>query len=431
MNALHRLIRRLLTWVVAICSIGLGVSAGAEGNDSESKVLRVLTFENPQSKALFRIVRNFEHKTGISVEMTQLRRSEMKEEIDLPHFMSSFDVVTIDEPFLALLSEYMVPFHEWPSPIEYPFDAMADTWSEEMLDASTFEEILVGAPVNPNVFIHAYRRDLWENPSEQTAFRERYGYDLREPLDAKEYRDVTEFFHRPPDLYGFSPINRISEGAVIELIWVLALFGEQLADENLSPAFDPETAEVAIEWYKGLLEFAPKHTEARHYQDRCEFMRSGRLAQGMFWASNLPTIVDPWDASPLVEAGFSVGPRDPDGEQVCIRGMWTIAIPKTSERPELAVEFAGFWSSEEANELLTRRGSSPSRIDVIRNDGWSKALPWVDAYTEALDHMVERTNHPSYPQYSEAVAEIFVSYLNGETDSSKAVQNLLDLEMAN
>src|SRR3546814_2985453 len=45
----------------------------------------------------------------------------------------------------------------------------------------------------------SYRVDLFEDPEEQKAFRDKYGYDLAPPVTWDQYYDVAEFFTRPEE----------------------------------------------------------------------------------------------------------------------------------------------------------------------------------------------------------------------------------------
>ena len=53
-----------------------------------------------------------------------------------------------------------------------------------------------GMPSNSAVMMMFYRKDLFEDPTEQAAFKEQYGYDLAVPQTWDQYRDTAEFFDR-------------------------------------------------------------------------------------------------------------------------------------------------------------------------------------------------------------------------------------------
>ncbi|MBC2600818.1 extracellular solute-binding protein [Puniceicoccus vermicola] len=430
MNPFLILTRIRLTGVgLAMVAFFLGnlVFGQEESPQKESEVIKVLTFHDPQSQALFEITRKFEDTTGILVEMTQLHRSEMLNELNLTDYLSQFDLVTVDEPFLALMSDVLLPFDDWPSPQKFDPIQLEGWTNEQMIEASSIDGVLYGVPVNPNVYLYVYRKDLWDSPKEQQAFEERYGYELAPPRDAQQFRDMAEFFHRPPDLYGFSPVDQVSEALTIALIWSLELFGQTLSDDELQTNFDKEAAEDALEWYRSLSAFGPKKRGAWHYDQRADLMRVGKLAQGMLWPAYIPNIMDPKETFVQDDLGFSVGPRAPDGSPVCISGMWTMGIPRRSEKADLAVEFAAFWSEPETNLLLVRRGASPTRTISLDHQKIAAALPWLDAYEEAIQDTISRAQNRGYPAFSEAAAEIFAAYLSGKESASEAVEELLQL----
>src|SRR4029079_2555814 len=49
----------------------------------------------------------------------------------------------------------------------------------------------------------AYRKDLFEDPKEQAAFKEKYKRELKVPETWQQLKDIAEFFQRPEQkLYG-------------------------------------------------------------------------------------------------------------------------------------------------------------------------------------------------------------------------------------
>ena len=99
------------------------------------------------------------------------------------HYVELTDVFNSDLNGEALAPATVTAYAEYPkgsgSYWAYPTEGDADGW--------------------------AYRKDLFENPDEQAAFKEKYGYDLAVPKTWTELRDIAEFFTRPDqNLYGLS-----------------------------------------------------------------------------------------------------------------------------------------------------------------------------------------------------------------------------------
>src|SRR5690606_38953035 len=60
-------------------------------------------------------------------------------------------------------------------------------------------------PFHANAQIGYYRKELFENPEEQAAFKAKYGYDLAPPTTIAQVRDIAEFFTRPDkNLWGLT-----------------------------------------------------------------------------------------------------------------------------------------------------------------------------------------------------------------------------------
>src|SRR5260370_11278760 len=48
-----------------------------------------------------------------------------------------------------------------------------------------------------------YRKDLFNNPTEQANFKAKYGHDLTPPTSYDQMYQIAEVFNRPPNMYGF------------------------------------------------------------------------------------------------------------------------------------------------------------------------------------------------------------------------------------
>jgi len=409
-----------------VCAVGL--SASMDGREAgklyEGQVLEVLTFHDPQSEALFQELQRFEEATGAHVRLHQIRHPLMHKGADWIERKAGYDVVTVDEPYLASMHSRLLPVREWPKPAVHDFPDVDEVWHPVTLEKSSVGGELMGFPVNPNIFLYAFQKDLFSNPEEQKAFQEQYGRALSVPKSAAEFRDLAEFMHRPPNLYGFVPVREASEAGTIELLWVLDLFGQTLVDEQLNPVFDPARAGEALEWYRGLLQFAPASGEDWHYEARSDFLRTGRLAHGMVWPAYIPDVLDPADSQVLARLGFAEGPSGPNGEPVNLTGFWTIAISKRSDQMSLGAEFAAFWSQRKTNVRLMRRGGAPSCWDVLTDARLENALPWADSYEKAIRNTVSRLSVPGYREVSARIATIFDDFSEGRISTDEAVEGL-------
>ena len=72
---------------------------------------------------------------------------------------------------------------------------------------------ILGLPIQSNALTLAYRKDLFESPAEQRAFKARFGRDLAVPQTWDDFIQVAQFFTRPSKgMYGTTVLGGAQEG---------------------------------------------------------------------------------------------------------------------------------------------------------------------------------------------------------------------------
>jgi multiple sugar transport system substrate-binding protein len=72
---------------------------------------------------------------------------------------------------------------------------------------------ILGLPIQSNALTLAYRRDLFESPAEQRAFKARFGRDLAVPVTWDDFVQVAQFFTRPAQgMFGTTVLGGAQEG---------------------------------------------------------------------------------------------------------------------------------------------------------------------------------------------------------------------------
>lgn len=130
---------------------------------------------------------------------------------------AAFDVATID----VWMSHF--------APIAEALDALFTDEVIEDLFASLVADAqiggaFIGMPTWANTEIIFYRKDLWEDPDEMTAFEAEYGYPLAPPTTWQEFDDMAQFFTRDND--GDGEIDMYGadvRGGVADFDWMIAV----------------------------------------------------------------------------------------------------------------------------------------------------------------------------------------------------------------
>ncbi|MEO1457492.1 MAG: extracellular solute-binding protein, partial [Pseudomonadota bacterium] len=159
-----------------------------------------------------------------------------------------------------------------------------------------------GLPVNQDAYGFMYRRDLFEDSTEQAAFKEKYGRDLTVPQTYQEAKEVAEFFTRPDqDMYGWGQMGgREYDFATTASNSFLWSFGGEL--------YNPETFEVkgylnspasvdGVQAFVDMFQYGPPGSQNWGWDEVNAAFQQGKLAMAMQWyyfnGSNADASVNP------------------------------------------------------------------------------------------------------------------------------------------
>ncbi len=123
-----------------------------------------------------------------------------------------------------------------------------------------FGERVVAIPADFDIALLFVRRDLLEDETQRTRFRERHGRDLKAPKTWAEYQQLVEFFHRPKD--GFYGSTEPRERLTGWMYWLprylcAAAPNRYLFDDQMRPLINSPAGVAATESYIATLPYSP------------------------------------------------------------------------------------------------------------------------------------------------------------------------------
>ncbi|MEY4064045.1 MAG: hypothetical protein RIR26_253 [Pseudomonadota bacterium] len=389
------------------------------------RVLRVLSFRDRQSTALRNVIPEFEKKYGIRVQFDDIPAATVATKMmtDLAAG-GTYDVYAIDEPFIPQFHTALLPVEEWKSPSE---SASSDTsgFEPKALEAARYANRLVGLPVNGNVYQYIFRKDLFEDPSEQAEFRKRFGRPLTPARTSGELLELAQFFHRPPRLYGFAPFTKMSEGTTVELLWLLAGFGYTPGTRHV----EANQITAALETYDALLKTAPKAARAWHHTERMSAYAKGKIAQMMTWNSFFFDLEDEHKSLVVGRTGYAPSPGI---GATSLAGTWIASVRRGAKESEAAVQFVRWWTSRQVNADLIPKGHSTARADLLTDSAVGEKFPWLKTTHVNFEHAFLRPRHKEYRVASDELSKIFTRWIAGQkTLSETSVELKTALEKMN
>ncbi|MEZ5783347.1 MAG: hypothetical protein R3D70_17380 [Rhizobiaceae bacterium] len=170
-----------------------------------------------------------------------------------------------------------------------------------------------GLPANQDAYGLTYRKDLFEDPKEQEAFKAKYGRDLTIPQTYQEAKEIAEFFTRPDQgLYGWAQMGgRDYDFATTASNSFLWSYGGEL--------YNPETFEVkgyldspasidGVKAYVDMFKFGPPGSTNWGFDEVNTAIQQGQVAMAMQWFYFNGSNADPKVSKFADKIGFAVLP---------------------------------------------------------------------------------------------------------------------------
>ena len=151
-------------------------------------------------------------------------------------------------------------------------------------DWMSYNGKIYGLVVDGDVLVTYYRKDLFEDPENQKAFKEKYGYDLAVPKNYKEFGDIACFLTEKyqPNMYG---------AGVINTGYTFFFFSERFRN-NGGKFFDPETMKATVNseaGVKALTEIVEQNKcmspgiETWGFAENLSALNAGEIAMTISW----------------------------------------------------------------------------------------------------------------------------------------------------
>jgi len=391
------------------------------------KTIKVLSAGGPEIDHLIANMEKFEKLSGIKVVHDIVPRSILNQRLmaELIELKGNYDVV---------------------------FNEGGTTWTtyvqkgefipiEDYLDKGVVEQLyarkgftdprtgkVAGIPQYHNFNMLFYRKDLFNDPKEKSAFKEKYGRELTVPTTLDELVDVAEFFHRPPEMYGYC-IQGMSHGSfVYRFIEFLLGMGENVGDEDGNLTLNTPGAIKSLETVVKLAKFFPPGWEAMNQFDVNELMLQGKIpiysCFSYIWKDYIEKMPDKVGiAAPVgdVQSGLSIS------------GFLAL-IPKNASNPEGAVEFLKWLSSYDYQKsfMLSVLGNFATRSDVLEDPEVSEKIIGIDIIKNAVAKANggKIPNATWMPEMYEGLYNVFFDVFKGKKTAEEGLNWLQNVKFA-
>jgi multiple sugar transport system substrate-binding protein len=266
-----------------------------------------------------------------------------------------------------------------------------------------------------------YRSDLVNDPEEQAAFEEQYGYELAPPRSLDQYFDQLEFFNRPDEnLYGSIQYGLRAIWITIAYEELLNMHGLRVVDVENDYAVDVNTPEgvQALRDLKRIYDYADPASLTSGWVEGNANFNEGRDYSIMTWNSVLLSTNDPSVNSNVAgKTGFVLIPLPDDAPEnpKAYMSQWGLAITTTSQQPEEAWNLIVCLTSTESavhGVVNTDLGNTPARYSALTDPRALERFPWMADIAEGIENLTI-IDRPAFAEYYTAIlGELMPEYLS-------------------
>jgi multiple sugar transport system substrate-binding protein len=302
----------------------------------------------------------WEELTGIKVKVIEVPPDEMFTKILQEHRAGTgaYDALNVVPSWMADLVRAGALEELDPYVDKYGFrdelQKIAPTYRDNQM---TVDGKIYGFPDDGDLFILYYRKDLFEDPENQAAFKEKHGYDLAPPATWEQYAQIGQFItdKYAPEIYGAGQFRQPAYGQL--------LFQERFRVEG-GKFFDPDTMkaqvnnEIGIKVFEGMRAdnaFMPPGVETWGFVEALNAFLNGDIAMTVSWppfgrwAAGYGVEDEALSWVPKSKIADKVGYALPPGGTPQLALGFSLSVASDSKKKEAAYLFIQWLNSEEVS----------------------------------------------------------------------------------
>jgi multiple sugar transport system substrate-binding protein len=348
------------TSLAVAAAVGLSACGGGGEDSAGSKTVRVTLANHVWTENIKKALPEFEKETGLKVELTQLGEDQLSDQynVKLNAGTSELDVMMYrplqegkqfaKNGYLADLTDKVKANKEW-------------DWSDFQpgpVQATTYEEKVVGVPLITEQEVLYYRKDLLEKA----------GY-TNPPKTLDELKEMAAKVQAAnPGVAGF--VARTGKSpAVTQFSSFLYSFGGDWVDESGKAAVSTPEAKEAYAFYGGLIkDHGPANVSTdMGWPEAMAIFTQGKAAFYTEANSLYKNATDPAKSKVSDTVGFAAFPEGPAGSKPYSIPSWALGVNESSENQDNAWKFIE-WATSKAQPLENQKAGVPGGRTSVAAD---------------------------------------------------------------
>lgn len=355
------------------------------------------------AKQMEKLAADFTKETNIPVEVQQIPWSDFENKVKLAWSGQdpAYDIIIGDSQWLgkAATSGHYVELTDWVK-TNIPVADIAPAALKSYGEYPAGSNKLYAVPCMSDALVFAYRKDLFDDAANKTAFQAKYKKPLAIPKTWDDFKNVAEFFtQKDKNLYGAALFySKEYDGVTMGFDPILWSYGGKLSDgKKAEGVINSPDAVKALDYYVSLKPFTPPGSETYYFSECLRDFQEGKVAMAESWFAFLPDLVNKEKNKFADKTGYFPVPAGPKGQFVSLGGQG-MSISKYSKQEDNAKKFVAWFSKEENQMKWAKLGGLTANNKVAATEDFKKANPFNPVFTASVPYLKDFYNNPEYSE---------------------------------
>lgn len=375
---------------------------------------------------------------GINLELIGIPVTELydKQILELATGTGAYCLMQINPGWMGDYVDHLLPLDDY---MEKWDPAWEDVHEGFRIWENTYEGKRYSITMDGDIILGYYRKDLFENPEEQAAFKDRYGYDLAPPQTWDQVSDINEFFTRDRDgdgridMWGYA--DQAKRGR--SFYWFLIRYiGNASPDphyfdpDTMRPLINGEAGVAALEHYIKTTKEGPPGVLGWEWDELFTALMQGNIAMSLHWPDEgLNTHILESNV-PGAELGYFVPPGvEKDGtlhRRSMTFGGWILGLARDCPEPDAAYMVMWHMLNPEVSTLLVMTPGGGT--DMFRQSHFESPVigllaheDYIRAYNDSIGVNFPELRIPGGFEYYDVLDVNVQKALAGELSAREAL----------
>ncbi|MBD1556633.1 extracellular solute-binding protein [Vibrio sp. S9_S30] len=398
--------------------------------------LTILWAEWDPANYLQELVLDYEDETGVevTVETTPWPEFQNKAFREFVAKGSAYDMVVGDSQWLGAGSTAghyydLSQFFKQNAVADVMLPATVEGYAEYPSGSKTYWAV----PLEGDANGFAYRKDWFNDPTEQKNFKSKYGYKLAVPETWAQLRDIAEFFHRPSEgKYGLSIYTDNSYDALVMGVEnILFSMGADIGNRStyqVEGIVNSEAANKGLELYRELYSFTPPDWGKTFFQEANMAITEGLVAMSMNYFAFFPALANSSINPNAANTGYFAIPKGPNGHQYAALGGQGISVVSYSKNIEASLKFLTWFIQPEVQQRWAKLGGYTTHTETLSSEEFRKATPFNEAFFQSMAMVKDFWSVPEYAELLTAANKHWHPYIVAGKGTAKEANDAIAKE---